>query len=67
MADDSETCSVNVRKFPKELRRDLHRICIELEEEIQDLIPRYVREGIARDREKLRKKTGPKAGKHEWL
>ena len=57
VANDADTCAINLRYFPKELRKDLHRISVELDEDIQDLVPRYVREGIAKDREVLKKKA----------
>ena len=39
-------CALNLRKFPKELRKRLNKIAIDLEEDVQDLVPRWLRERL---------------------
>jgi hypothetical protein len=47
------TCALNLRKFPRELRKRLNRIAVDLEADVQDLAPRWLRERVQQEELKL--------------
>ena len=47
------TCSLNLRNFPKELRKRLNKIAVELEQDVQDFVPRWLRERVEEEERKL--------------
>jgi hypothetical protein len=48
------TCALNLRKFPKELRKRLNKIALDLEEDVQDFAPRWLRERADQEEAKLK-------------
>jgi len=61
MQTKEPTCAFNVRKFPTELRKRLRKIAIDLDEDVQDLVPRWLRERLAQeDAKHLESKKGSK-------
>ncbi len=66
MEPKEQTCALNLRKFPKELRKRLNKIALDLEEDVQDFAPRWLRERLEQEENKLqapsKKGTKSKAG-----
>ena len=52
MASDEYVCSFNLRKFPKELRKRLRLAALRFDEDVQDMVPRWLRERL--DQEEAR-------------
>ena len=46
-------CALNLRKFPRELRKRLNRIAVDLEQDVQDLVPKWLRERLEQEEVKL--------------
>lgn len=46
-------CSLHLRKFPKEVRNRLKKISIDLDEDVQDLVPKWLRERLEQEEAKL--------------
>jgi hypothetical protein len=49
MAEQEPSCSLNLRGFPTELRKRLRMFAIEHGEELQVLIPRWLRERLEKE------------------
>jgi hypothetical protein len=47
------TCALNLRKFPKELRKRLNRIAVESVEDVQVFAPRWLKERAEQEEIKL--------------
>ena len=47
------TCALNLRKFPKALRKRLNKLAIDLEEDVQDFAPRWLQERAEQEEVKL--------------
>jgi len=47
------TCSLNLRKFPRDIRKRLNKIAQDLEEDVQDFVPRWLRERLDLEEKKL--------------
>ena len=66
MEPKEPTCALNLRNFPRELRKRLNKIALDLEEDVQDFAPRWLRERLEQEENKLRapgkKNAKPKAG-----
>ena len=60
MQPKEPTCALNLRKFPKDLRRRLNHFAIDAEEDVQDLVPRWLRERL--EQEELKSKATSKKG-----
>ncbi len=54
-------CALNLRKFPKELRKRLNKIALDLEEDVQDFAPRWLRERVEQEEKKLAERSKPTA------
>jgi hypothetical protein len=52
MQPKEPTCALNLRKFPKELRKRLNKIALDLEEDVQDFVPRWLRERVEQEEAK---------------
>jgi hypothetical protein len=65
MEPKEQTRALNLRKFPKELRKRLNKIALDLEEDVQEFAPRWLRERLDREENKLqapsKKGAKPKA------
>jgi hypothetical protein len=46
-------CALNLRKFPKDLRKRLNKLALDLEEDVQDFVPRWLRERAEQEERKL--------------
>ena len=53
-------CALNLRKFPKALRKRLNHIAVELEEDVQDFAPRWLRERVEIEEKKIEGKKSAK-------
>jgi len=53
------TCSLHLRKFPKDVRRRLNKIAQDLDEDVQDFVPRWLRERL--DQEDAKAQSKPTA------
>jgi len=51
MTEQEPTCALNLRRFPKELRKQLRIFAIDRGEDLQDFIPRWLRERLAKEKE----------------
>lgn len=51
MTEAEPTCSLNLRRFPKELRKQLRLLAIERGEDLQDFIPRWLRERLEKEKQ----------------
>ena len=61
MPDDSKKwCVLNLRKFPYDLRKRLHIRAANEENEIYDIVARYVRAGLDREDAEEQVKGKPK-------
>jgi hypothetical protein len=47
-------CALNLRRFPKELRKRLRKIAIDLDEDIQDFAPKWLRRRLEEEEAKLK-------------
>jgi hypothetical protein len=47
------TCALNLRKFPKDVRKRLNKIAQDFEEDVQDFAPRWLRERLDQEEKKL--------------
>ena len=47
-------CAFNLRKFPEKLRRRLQHFAIDADEDVQDFVPRWLRERVEQEEKKLR-------------
>ncbi|MGD0793394.1 MAG: hypothetical protein ABR920_16625 [Terriglobales bacterium] len=61
MTEIEPTCALNLRKFPKALRKRLNRIAVDLEEDIQDFAPRWLGERVKEEELKLQAASKKKA------
>jgi hypothetical protein len=51
MTEPEPTCALNIRRFPKELRKQLRMFAIDRGEDLQDFVPRWLRERLTKERE----------------
>jgi hypothetical protein len=59
MQPKEPTCAFNLRKFPRELRKRLRKIAIDLDEDVQDVAPRWLRERVEQEERKLTEQGKP--------
>ena len=62
MEPKEPTCAFNLRKFPKALRTDLHAFAVMTGQQVQKIVPEWLREKL--DEEK-RKRQGKQAAKQK--
>ena len=53
-------CAFNLRKFPKALRKELRQFSIREEEDVQDIVPRWLRERLEVEKGKPQGKKNAK-------
>jgi hypothetical protein len=53
------TCAFNLRKFPRELRKELRLFAVKEEQDVQDIVSLWLRERL--DEEKQKRKNDAKA------
>jgi hypothetical protein len=53
MQPKEPTCAFNLRKFPRALRKRLRKLAIDLDEDIQDFAPRWLREKAEQEERKI--------------
>jgi hypothetical protein len=46
MEPKEPTCAFNLRKFPQDLRRRLRHFALDAKEDVQDFVPRWLRERL---------------------
>lgn len=63
--NDEPICALNLRKFPKALRKRLNHIAVELEEDVQDFAPRWLRERVEAEEKKIAE--GKKSAKRKAI
>jgi hypothetical protein len=59
MQPKEPTCAFNLRNFPKELRKRLNKIALDLEEDVQDFAPRWLRERLEQEERRLAEQGKP--------
>lgn len=47
------TCAFNLRKFPEKLRTRLRHFALDAKEDVQDFVPRWLRERLDEEENKL--------------
>jgi len=52
MAKES-TCAFNLRKFPEDLRTKLRHFALDAKEDVQDFVPRWLRERLEQEENKI--------------
>lgn len=48
------TCAFNLRKFPEDLRTKLRHFALDAKEDVQDLVPRWLRERLEQEENKTK-------------
>jgi hypothetical protein len=56
-------CAFNLRKFPEQLRRRLRHFALDAKEDVQDFVPRWLRERVEQEENKLQTATSKKGAK----
>jgi hypothetical protein len=64
MDSKEPVCALNIRRFPKELRNRLNKIAVDLEEDVQDFVPRWLRERAEQEERKIAEQ-GKKSAKQK--
>jgi hypothetical protein len=60
MTGKESTCALNLRKFPRALRDGLNHFAIDEHEDIQDFVPRWLRERLVEEKRKRQGKSNAK-------
>jgi len=60
MRPKEPTCAFNLRNFPEELRRRLRHFALDAKEDVQDFVPRWLRERLDQEEAKAQGKKGAK-------
>ena len=60
MSEEESQCALNLRKFPKDLRRRLNTLAARREEDVQDIAPKWLGERLEIEEEKDRRKQDAK-------
>ena len=59
MQPKEPTCSLHLRKFPKEVRKRLNKLALDLEEDVQEFVPRWLQERLDQEEKKLAEPSKP--------
>lgn len=60
MEQKEPTCAFNLRKFPRALRKDLRLFAVDKEQDVQDIVPRWLRERLDEEKSKSQRKSSAK-------
>jgi hypothetical protein len=56
-------CALNIRRFPEDLRRKLRHFALDAKEDVQDFVPRWLRERLEAEENKIRNAPSKKSAK----